>query len=71
MTDVALHQRVGILTMAKPSKRYPWVLEVYVPALDKWYDVEAFRDKDEAEMQAQLKRKRDPEVKLRVTEYRS
>ena len=57
--------------MAKPSKRYPWVLEVYVPALDKWYDVEAFRDKDEAEMQAQLKRKRDTEVKLRVTEYRS
>ena len=56
--------------MAKPSKQRPWVVEVYVPAFNKWFDLDAYRDKQEAEMQMALKRKRDPRTEFRVTEWR-
>lgn len=34
--------------MANPSKRYPWVLESYLPYLGKWFDLAAYRTESEA-----------------------
>jgi len=53
--------------VANPSKRYPWAVEMHIPAVDSWTPVAAYRDMDEAVMQAELMRKRCPEEnKMRV-----
>lgn len=56
--------------MANPSKQRQWVVEMYIPAVDKWFSLGAYRDEDEAEMQAELARKRLPKEKLRVSSWR-
>ena len=35
--------------MANPSKRMPWVVEMKTRPLDKWFPLEAFKTKLEAE----------------------
>ena len=54
--------------MAKPSKQRPWVVQMNPPNMSdhKWFDVEAFRSEDEADMTAALYRKRAPEATFRV-----
>lgn len=60
--------------MANPSKRYPWSVEMHFPAVDSWQPVAAYRDRDEALMQAELMRKRAPEenaVRIRHIDWKS
>jgi hypothetical protein len=55
--------------MANPSKQRPYVLQMYVDRLGKWFHVDAFRDRDTAEAHAELARKRDPQTKWQVIHF--
>ena len=57
--------------MAKPSKRTPWVVQIYVSALDQWIDVGAYRYEEEAKASADIAHQRTPEVKWRVARLES
>jgi len=55
--------------MANPSKQRPYVVEAeYTPG--KWYAVEAFRARDEAEAMLPVYRKRVPQVSVRMRDVR-
>jgi hypothetical protein len=57
--------------MAKPSKQRPWAVEIQVAALkDQWFAADAFRDRETAEMNATLMRRRAPEATFRVRDTR-
>jgi hypothetical protein len=34
------------MTVANPSKRFPWVIEMLEPAVGKWFVLEAFKTMD-------------------------
>jgi hypothetical protein len=58
--------------MANPSKSYRWIIQVLTSdakAEGKWYDVDAYRQKDEAEAHAELCRKRVPKAEWRVIRW--
>lgn len=56
--------------MAQPSKQRPWVVEMQPPATEKWFPMDAYRDKAEATMQAALMRRRTKgKAMIRVTQY--
>jgi hypothetical protein len=55
--------------MSKPSKQRPWVVQMNVAGLDRWFDMDAYRSEDEAEMNAALFRKRAPEAEFRVVQH--
>jgi hypothetical protein len=55
--------------MAKPSKQRPYVMQMYSDTLGKWFNLDAFRDRDTAEAHAELARKRDPETKFQVIHH--
>ena len=56
--------------MAKPSKQRPWIVEIRPPGTpihsSTWYEMEAFRDAETAEANANLMRKRSPDAQFRV-----
>jgi hypothetical protein len=53
--------------MANPSKRYPWIVEIRLTG--KWWGMGAYRDRDEAEMQLKLAKKRQPDQQFRLAEF--
>jgi hypothetical protein len=59
------------MSKAKDRARRPFVVEMQPPSMvDGWYSIGVYRDQDEAEMQADLARKRVPEAKIRVRDLR-
>lgn len=52
--------------MAKPSKQRPWTVEIQPPHMDGWFNMDAYRDEEEAKANAKLMEKRSPEAKFRV-----
>jgi len=55
--------------MANPSKRYPWMTEMYVERLEKWFPMEGFRDEDEAIDTMNRVKRRDPDIQVRVRNF--
>lgn len=60
--------REGCL-MANPSKRTPWVVQMYVKSVGLWVDLDAYRTQAEAEDRVAIIRQRQPETEWRVTSY--
>lgn len=56
--------------MANASKRYPYVVEIYVEPVDNWFSMGAFKTFDEAEHHLAFVNKRVEEP-LRVRDFRS
>jgi hypothetical protein len=66
--DAPRHGRQD-LKMPNPSKRYPFVIEFQ--AYGKWYAMDAFRDKAEAEAMLPVIQKRAPDAVLRLRDIRA
>lgn len=58
------------MAMGKHRKRTPFAVEMQPPHQKGWYVMAVYRSEDEAEMQAELMRKRSPEAKVRVRDLR-
>lgn len=56
--------------MAKPSKQRPWIVEIRPPGTSvhtpEWFEMDAFRDAETAEANANLMRRRSPDAEFRV-----
>ena len=56
--------------MANASRRYPFVVEIYVEQVDNWFSMGAFKTYDEAEHHLAFVRKKVTEP-LRVRDFRT
>ena len=57
--------------MANPSKRYPWIVQMFVPSLDQWFDIDAYSEQLVAQVLIKLARRRAPGTEFRVKRYDS
>ena len=55
--------------MANPSKRTPWIVQMYADSVGLWIDLDAYRTEDEAEVRAAFARQKQPATQWRVASY--
>ena len=55
--------------MANPSKRTPWVVQMFAESVGLWIDLDAYRTEEEAQHRAAFTRQQQPDTQWRVVSY--
>jgi ABC-type cobalamin transport system ATPase subunit len=55
--------------MANPSKRTPWVVQMFAESVGLWIDLDAYRTEEEAQHRVAFARQQQPATQWRVVSY--